>query len=281
MKRYLWILILAFLFPALIFGKQPRYLNIIIISDLSDRNLKDKIHLSKYPMHYDLMVIKEVIENFKNNVKKNFFVASKDRICFVYLPENQIVPQVNESLMIDMNSIDIRKRRFQLDKLVADLYSNIREVYINNLNRKTIGADIWAFFKYDLDKYLINDKKFRNVVLLLTDGYLYFNTEYQKARGRNKLGATFMDIVTDRRKGFTDKVTTRILPIGRKFSNVEILMMGVDPIKEFNNREFFILKEIWSEWFESMKIRYFRILKLENSRLSVKLDVKRFFRHNN
>ena len=281
MKKYLFILVFYLCGSLAFASSKPRFLNIIIVSDLSDRNLADKERLPKFPMKYDLSVIKELLNQFSMNVKRNLYINSRDRICFVYLPEYQSSSSnfniSDDNLEIDMNEIDIRSKRIKLNSITQMFYSKTKEIYSLALKQKTIGADIWAFFKYDLERYIIKQPSFRNILVILTDGYLYFDEDYKNKRLNTRNGATYMNVALLRNRKNTKNPLVKLLPINKDFSNLEILMMGIDPIIKYNNKEYSIILNTWSTWFNSMNVRNYKIVRLEKSKLSISLDIKNFF----
>ena len=279
MKAILTLFFILFLLKPLS-AIDKKYLNIIIIADLSDRNLRDKNNLPKFPVDYDQAVIDEVLKIFKENVRKNLYIASKDRITFISLPENDKVFSsygINESaLNINISEIDIRSRRTKLNEYILSFSMNIKKVYSATINEKTIGADIWSFFKYDLEKLLIEGPNFRNVIILLSDGYLYFNKEYKKNRMSSVNGATFMNVSQKHYPLSKSIDPIKLLPIGKNFTSTEILLAGIDPIIKYSDQEFAFIHNCWAEWFDSMKIKY-EIVKLNKSKPTIAATVEKFF----
>ena len=274
MKNFSKLSLLLLFLTFGIMNAQSRFYNIILVADLSDRNLADKEHLPKFPMDYDLKVISEIMKEFKRNVKRNFYITSNDKITFVSLPLNENIDIIEEHrLKIDMTQISIRVRRFQLDNLIADFLTKVSQVYKRAIRKKTVGADIWDFFKNDLPNYLIEDNLYENIVVLLTDGYLYFDESYKNRRISTSQGATFMEVA----KARYSNGKVKLLPTGKRYDNVNILMMGVDPIVKYSQREIMLLKDCWTQWFNSMNVKRFEIVRLNNARVSIELSVTNFF----
>ena len=68
------------------------------------------------------------------------------------------------------------KGRKEVYDSITDLYSkNLENIYQETIETSAWeGSDIWRFFKDDVKDFCIEkDTTYRNILIILTDGYLY------------------------------------------------------------------------------------------------------------
>ncbi|WP_299311422.1 hypothetical protein [uncultured Aquimarina sp.] len=248
-------------------------LNISFLLDLSDR-----IDPKKYPnpaMEYyvrDAEYIKSVIGGFDNLLRAKKVRSMDDKIQLYFEPEplNQEINNLSHNLKFQINKNNVSMK---LLKKIVDAYST-QPIEIYNLaikDDKYVGSDIWKFFKNKVEHYCI-EEDYRNILVILTDGYIYHKDSKQKAKNLTTY-LTPQDIRDFRLtspdwKEKIEKEGFGFIPATDDLSNLEILVLGINPDKKSPYEED-IIKTYWKNWFTAMKVKRFQML---NADLPSNLD---------
>ena len=245
-----------------------RQLNINILWDLSDR-IDPQIN-SASPQHYerDIEVIKHITSFFKKDMEKRGAYKAKGRIkvFFTPTPENAMINAIAGNLSCDLASYSgdgaNKKKKEVYDSIENRFSKNANDIYqitlSNNKGKKQWdGSDIWRFFKNDVKEYCIDASgNYRNILVLLTDGYIFHKDSRDKQGNRTayilpeilkpfRNNPTWQDKFT---KGDYGLISTR-----KDLQNLEVLVLEITPSKEYKNDED-ILKAYLGKWFEEMGI---------------------------
>lgn len=237
--------------------------NISILLDLSDR-ISPNLNPNKAMEFYqrDLSYINSIADAFTTHIKAKKIMQMNDKIEVYFNPEPQNV---------DINTIS-KKLKFEFNKGNASIQNinKVNTIYKNETakiyqlalkDNNYIGSDIWRFFANNVNDYSIQ-KNHRNILIILTDGYLYHeNTKMTdgnlttqllpgiiKSHGLNT--ANWKNIFDTKKLGF--------IPANDDLSNLEILVLGVNP-SSTNPYEGKVIKEYWKDWFTKMKVKRFEI----------------------
>jgi hypothetical protein len=237
--------------------------NISILLDLSDR-ISPKKSPNKAMEFYerDLSYINSISEVFTTHIKSKKIRQMNDKIEIYFNPEpqDQEINNISKKLKFEFNKDNSSKDNINL---VNTTYKNetakIYDLAIKDDNY--VGSDIWKFFANNVTDYCI-DNKHRNILIILTDGYLFHNDtrmidgnlttyllpETVRSNGLNK--ANWNDILKQKNYGF--------IPANDDLSNLEVLVLGINPNLK-NPYEGKVINEYWSNWFTSMKVKKFVI----------------------
>jgi hypothetical protein len=165
--------------------------NIVVLTDLSNRILRNKaVH--------DTTIIFSIIDRLKPMVEKSIDLGVEDK--FKFYSVNQSA--VNKISLPNKVDFDIDLTEFNGNELARSNYlygrvdhnygndiknikKSIAELYKYSLHNKTLGADVWHYFKNDLNSVIIDTTsskryfrkntyitKRKNKIILLTDGYI-------------------------------------------------------------------------------------------------------------
>lgn len=237
--------------------------NVSFLLDLSDR-----INPEKYPnesLDYykrDVGYINSVAQVFSSHLGTKKNRSMNDKIQLYFDPE---------PLNSEINSIS-KKLKYHVTKgnVTLDLLDEIKNTYANspieiyNLaieDGQYVGSDTWKFFKNKVKDYCV-DEAYRNVLIILTDGYIYH--ESTKIREENL--STYITPETIRSNHLNDsKWKTKLdegnfgfIPLDLDLSNLEILVIGINPDVK-NPYEEDVIKAYWTTWFEKMNVKKFEI----------------------
>ncbi|ROH98866.1 hypothetical protein EGI16_20100 [Chryseobacterium sp. G0240] len=237
-------------------------INISILIDLSDRI--DPATNPNPTMQYfqrDTEYIKAIEKGFLNHIKSKKIITYDDQMQVFFNPEPSD-PKMNEftkELKVSFNK-DTPKSYFDsVEKKYSELPLNIYQSAIKD--GKYIGSDIWEFFKNKVNDYCIKKDK-RNILFILTDGYMYHeNTRFSEGsktsylttkliKANNLTASDFKNVIEKNKFGF--------VKANEDLSLLEVIVLGINPEKG-NPFEEAVIKEYWENWFKEMKIRSYQI----------------------
>jgi hypothetical protein len=238
-------------------------LNVSVLIDLSDR-----IDPKKYPnptMEYylrDVGYINSVSQAFMDHVKGKKIKQMNDKIQMYFdpAPLNSDINAISKDLKFEISKANVSNELLaKIEKSYKNDPLKLYQLAIKDDNY--VGSDTWKFFQSRINDYCI-EKGHRNILVILTDGYIYFEnslmkeenkTSYLTSRlirdnGLNK--PDWNTILTNKNLGF--------IKANDDLSNLEILVLGINPSPN-NPYEDKVIKAYWSKWFDEMKVKRFEI----------------------
>ncbi|MCH3883270.1 MULTISPECIES: hypothetical protein [Tenacibaculum] len=247
------------------FNKNDENLNISILLDLSDRinpitNPNNSMDFFKRDIGY----ITSVSESFQCHIANKKSRKINDNIKVFFEPESNI-PELNT--ISTLLNLKFNKDNSTIKKInsVSQIYQkNINDIYnIASQQKEYNGSNIWGFFKNKVNDYIKEDHK--NVLVILTDGYLYDKTNKGLKSGKKYANFTSNTIKNFKLNNsnwnatFTKK-NIGILPANENLGNLEVIVIGLNVDKKSKNPyELEIMKLLWENWFKDMGITNFAI----------------------
>ncbi|KQB39399.1 hypothetical protein [Flavobacterium aquidurense] len=237
--------------------------NISILLDLSDR-----ISLQKNPnptMEYyqrDLGYIKSVSEAFTEHLKSKRIRQIDDKMQLFFNPE-PLDPAINtiaQDLRISIDKNNASKDL--LNSINSNYASKTSKIYESAIkDNKYVGSDIWSFFDHKVKDQCI-ENKYRNILVILTDGYMFYESTVMKEGNRT----TYITPELIRKNGLNTKDWDKklqnqdygFIKANDDLSNLEVLVIGINPNKN-NPYEEKVIRAYWTKWFTEMKIGHFEI----------------------
>ena len=237
--------------------------NISILLDLSDR-----ISLKKNPnptMEYyqrDLGYIKSVSEAFTQHLKSKRIRQINDKMQLFFNPE-PLDPSINtiaKNLRISITKNNAS--RDLLNSINSNYASQTSKIYESAIkDNNYIGSDIWSFFDSKVKDQCV-EKGYRNILIVLTDGYMFHKSTIMKEGNRT----TYITPELIRKNGLNtadwDKKLLKqdfgFMKANDDLSDLEVLILGVNPNKN-NPYEEKVIEAYWTKWFTEMKISHFEI----------------------
>lgn len=246
-------------------------LNISIFLDLSDRI--SPTFNSNPAMEYwkrDLGYINSISEAFEVHLRNKKTILMNDNIkLFMHrLPEN--IPNLDNRL----KSLDkeFTKQNATLDNIcsISDDYGEFSKlIYSKTLTDKEPkakegiddypGSDIFDFFKSKAKDLCVKENR-RNILFIITDGYLYMSgtnnkdvdnkSNYILSKTLSKWGfnsTNYQRKIDDEGYGFQVPTTG--------LNNLEVVVLGLNPKKHW---EIDVLNSYWSKWLKDMGVKNFQ-----------------------
>lgn len=258
-------------------------LNLTILIDLSDR-----ISIKKNPdqVEKDLYIINSVLNSFKKFLYHKGVVQSDDKIKVIFYPinNNSILQETADSLYIDFEQIDLMERK-QVFASLNDLYNrNLKKIYsIASRANSYPGSDLFNYFKHRVvDDCILLDNRFINVLVILTDGYLFDeNVKYNYGNRYSYLAPLAQHITQFRKMKNWENLFNQkdygLIKIDNDLSRLNILIAEFNPPKA-HPEDFDIIKKYWSKWLIEQNVNKsnFKILKTDLNYLNSSI-IQKFF----
>ncbi|NRD24092.1 hypothetical protein HNV10_12600 [Winogradskyella litoriviva] len=242
-------------------------LNISILLDLSDR-----IDPVKYPnpaMEFyerDLGYIHSVVESFEWHLRNKRSIKIKDHIQLFIEPEpadgalNSKIQSLNMSFTKDNAKKEyIMQTSGVYDSIVKQIYQSAIE------DNNYVGSDVWGFFKNNVQDFCV-EEDFRNILVVLTDGYLYHKDV--KIKEKNLTSYLRPQDIREfklNKANWKERMETEnfgFIPMQDDLKNIEVLVLGINPDKK-NDYEQDVIFKYWKDWLTQMNVKQFEI-KLAN-----------------
>ncbi|CAM3455129.1 hypothetical protein [Flavobacterium chungbukense] len=237
--------------------------NISILIDLSDRiSLKKNPNSTMEIYQRDLGYIKSVSEAFTQHLKSKRMrqIDDKMQLFFNPEPENSEINSISKELRIAVDKDNASKKL--LNSINETYSSKTAAIYESAIkDDKYIGSDIWNFFDSKIQDQCM-DKGYRNIVVILTDGYIFYDGTQIKDANLS----TYLTPQLIKQNGLNnndwqkkiDKENFGFIKINADLSNLEVLVLGINPNKN-NPFEEKVIKAYWTKWLSEMQIKHFEI----------------------
>ncbi len=237
--------------------------NLSILIDLSDRiSLKKNPNLTMEYYQRDLGYIKSVSETFTQHLKEKRIRQINDKMQLFFNPEplDQKINSISKDLRISIDKNNASKDL--LNSINANYAAKTSKIYKSAIKDDNyIGSDIWSFFDNKVKDQCI-ENGYRNILIILTDGYMFYEGTVIKEKNRT----TYITPELIRKNGLNTQDWEKkikdqdfgFIKINSDLSNLEVLVLGINPTKS-NPYEEKVIKAYWTKWFSEMKIKHFEI----------------------
>lgn len=249
-----------------------KQLNITILLDLSDRIEPTKYPNSPEHFERDIEVINYFTELFKKDMEKKGAFRARGKMKVIFSPTPPYGSEINdiaEKLSIDLsNTTNTKEKKTIFDSVSLNFKENLSKIYTKTIETKQyLGSDTWRFFKNDVtDLCIEKDENYRNILVLVTDGYIF----HVDSKGKNGKRTQFLSqeyIFQERLNliGESSIVKERIKKYDYGYSvsrsdleNLEIIALEISPSPKRKNDED-VIKEYLSKWFTEMNVKNYKI----------------------
>ncbi len=244
---------------------QEKQLNITFLLDLSDR-----IDPSKYPttpshIERDIAVISEVVEAFRNDwaKKKSKHMFGKIRVLFRPAPDDPNINQIAKNLSFDLTN-KAQKSNENYQDIVKKYTENLQKIYDATIkSNKYIGSDVWGFFKNDAkDLAIDSDPNYRNILVVITDGYLYHGlSKMQQGNRYSFITPELVKQIGLNKSDWKDKIEKMdfgLIKPDVNLENLEVLMLEVNPSVN-SPYENDVVHYVLEKWLTEMGVKKFSV----------------------
>lgn len=256
--------------PSYILDNKKNNLNISVFLDLSDRITQPKT------IQKDTEYLKSISKAFTNHVKTKKLILLQDQIQLYFNPEptNNTINSVAEKLHIEFDKNSPKAKITETEELYAGQPAEIYNLALADAEnpKDFAGSDIWRFFKDNVKDYTISNCH-RNILVVLTDGYMYHENSQMnegnlssyltpKSLGRLPLSKSNWDeTLTEKGYGF--------IKANDGLEDLEVLVIGVESLNPKNPYAIDVMRAYWTNWFNEMGIQKFKI---QNADLASSVD---------
>ena len=216
-------------------------LNISVYLDLSDRLERQ---MAPSQMDRDIAIVTYLTEIVKNHAVAQRILPSRDRIkVFLYpTPNDSKIALLSQDLEMDLSRVQPNEKKQILLEFQEKFTGRLKQIYEATMQDKNwIGSDIWGFFKKQVDAYCIREDA-RNIIVILTDGYLYY--ALNKLKDGNNYSYILPQTLSNPNSG---------LIVAREgLDNLEVLMLEVNP---YDPKQQDQMETILQNWFSNMGVK--------------------------
>lgn len=239
----------------------PPELNITVYLDLSDRLVHNG--LTPDQTYRDSVIIGHLVDYFVEHTKGIQLLKSKNKmkILFYPTPKDLKVSDLAAQLNVDIDKKQGIDKRLTLDSMRNTFSRNLSQIYEETIQQKNwVGSDIWGFFSDKKVDKLCIDKGARNIIVILTDGYIYdlFHKVKQEHAYSYITPLTLQDSqasLIDRRNG------------DLKGKGLEVLMLELNA---YTHQQHDQMVKMLEDWFHAMGVDKFDVAEtdanLENTK---------------
>lgn len=199
-------------------------------------------------MTRDTTIIRQLEDIFiSESVKNNGIINSQNhfQVVFYPTPNSSQINVLAENLNVDLSKAKAKEKRKMLNEMKPKFSEALGAIYDQTIKDSNwTGCDIWGFFSNKkVDQICVRDG-YRNVLVILTDGYLYHvNNKIKKG--------TAYSYILDKTLA-TDDATLLVKRQG--LDNLEVLMLEINPTDPKNMTK---MTSTLEAWFKEMGVKHF------------------------
>ncbi len=246
--------------PSYILENKKNNLNVSIFLDLSDRITRPKT------IQKDLENLQSISRAFLSHIKTKKLILLQDKMQLYFNPEpaNDTINTIAEKLHIEFTKESPKADIALTEKLYASQPSTLYDLAKADSKKPKDfpGSDIWRFFKDNVKDYTISDCH-RNILVILTDGYMYHEnsqmnegklSSYLTPKSLNRLplsNSNWKTTLIDNQYGF--------IKANENLADLEVLVIGIESLNPKNPYSIDVMRAYWTNWFHEMGIQKFKI----------------------
>lgn len=246
--------------PKYILDGKENNLNISVLLDLSDRIEKPKIK------EKDSAYLTSLSTSFIEHVKSKKLILLEDRMQLFFNPEpsDERINEIAKKLKVVFTKETSKAQIQETLSLYEDNPSKLYDLAKNDA--ETLGgypgSDIWRFFKYNVKDYTI-DKCHRNILVILTDGYMFHEKTVMTEKNRTSfITPKSLKKLQLNNSGWKDKMEKKdlgFIAANSELDDLEILVIGITSHNDENPYAQDIIEAYWKKWFDEMGVKKYKI----------------------
>lgn len=229
--------------------KTPTEWNISVYLDLSNRLVRP---MTPTQAERDITLISYMVSEFTSHCKSKKVRDCNDhfQIFFYPSPSDPEISALSKELDTELEGLENLEKQNVVESMSAKYSSALEKIYSSTLkNRNWVGCDIWSFFNNKKVDNMCVRPGYRNILIILTDGFIYHIDNVTKIDG------TYTYIPAN------VSSSTHSLNVSRDgLSNLEVLVLEVNPMRP---KQFQILTDIWGKWLSGMGITHYDLVETD------------------
>lgn len=240
-------------------SSDPLPVNISIMLDLSSRLIKKGPNDGMLQAEKDTAIIGIFGNWFIQKQFDNKLVPGDNIHIFIY--PNPPIGNINDlqkKLTVNMEKgknlpLSIKNNREKLKAMPTNWKNAITSIYDTVLSKQEwVGSDIFGFFER-YAKTNCFEKNHRNILIILTDGYI----EYYGPDGKSGSWGKSDDGIYNGISPSTIDLQKGITPINKDLSGLEVMFLEINPIKyqDFNK-----IESLLTSWCNGMGIKHVEVI---------------------
>ncbi|MBQ4819617.1 hypothetical protein [Aquimarina sp. MMG016] len=246
--------------PKFILDQKENNLNISILLDLSDRIEEPKTK------EKDSAYLSSLSKSFVEHVKHKKLILLEDRMQLFFNPEpsDEKINQIAEKLKVVFTKQTSKAKIEETLSLYADNPSELYDLAkydAENLGGYP-GSDIWRFFKDNVQDYAI-DECHRNILVILTDGYMFHDKTVMNEKNRTSyLTPKSLSKLQLNKASWNNEMEKKdlgFIPANKALNDLEVLVIGITSHNDENPYAQDIIEAYWEKWFDEMEIKKYKI----------------------
>lgn len=228
-------------------------MNISIMLDLSDRLITKGPNDGMSQMEKDTSIIGYINGWFINRqIEKKFMSGDMIHVFSYPNPNIPNISQLQDSLSVDLTLgtgkklAAINRNKQTLIAMPDVWHRSVEAIYTSALETGRTnnwpGSDVWGFFDRSVKSQCVK-QGYRNVLIIMTDGYLWCKNSWIQTAHREYTG--ILPGTIDQQEAITK--------IGIDLSDLEVLFLEINPNKP---SDFGKIKQLLTDWCHGMGIRH-------------------------
>lgn len=245
----------------------PQPLNISIYLDLSDRLVRSDITPNQ--TYRDTSIVNYFVDFFRSKTLGPAILKSENKmkVFFYPTPKDTEICTLASGLCVDIGEKNGVEKRKALDEMKATFQNNLSRIYDETINaQKWVGCDIWDFFSSKKVDNLCVKNGARNILVILTDGYIYaINNRIREGNAYSYILPQTLAVdgssLIDRRQGEL------------KGKGLEVLMLEVNPYQPSHRDK---MVRVLEKWFADMGVEKFVVAETDANLTNTETIIKNF-----
>lgn len=245
----------------------PENLNISIFLDLSDRLVRD---LTPNQTYRDTAIVGYLVDYFKKSTLGPNILKSENKmkVFFYPTPNSSEIVTLAQGLNVDIAELKGVAKRQALESMKATFSQNLKQIYDETLSAQNwVGCDIWDFFNNKKVDNLCMKQNARNILVILTDGYIYHKNNVQQN------GHEYSYILP---RNLNDSELSLIVKREGNLDNLEVLMLEINPTQA-SHRDHMV--NVLEDWYRKLGVKHFVVAETDANMTNTQTIIKTFLEY--
>lgn len=245
----------------------PQPLNISVYLDLSDRLVRSDITPDQ--TYRDTSIVNYLVDYFRGQTLGPAILKSENKmkVFFYPTPKDTEICTLANGLSVDIGEKKGVEKRKTLDDMKSIFQNNLRRIYEETINeKKWVGCDIWDFFSNKKVDNLCVKNGARNILIILTDGYIF--AEYNKIKEGTAYSYILPQTLAIEGSSLINRRNGEL-----KGKGLEVLMLEINPYQPSHRDK---MVNVLENWFSTMGVEKFVVAETDANLTNTQTIIKNF-----